>query len=387
MENSNTIPTTVNNDLFIVDIDGAEQKDLFNFSSFFKCVTCIPLDNNKNAQIGRVSKFIAFGDHFYVLDSDIAKSLFVFERNGKFIRNIGSRGQGPSEYIIIRDFTIDIEKNEIFLLDSPGRIHIFYLDGTYSRSVKLPRDSLSIVTFQYFNELLYAQVYPPFEKKDDDCLLQTINIDDGSKINRFLKPDQYNKGWNGPLKVLGSYFIPKLDPPYLFRHLFMDTIFAITDKGLSPYLAFNSKDMPTDKDIILPPDLLKQPIKHVDLISGLIGKNKIYSIINYWETSEFFNFQLLKGSSVQSIFFNKKTRTAQKTSEFRNDLVYKEEQPFKPFRFYFYDQNGVYEIIEEKNLFSLLSFINENKVKSPFYEQFKKLNTDSNPVILYYEFK
>ena len=378
------VPTTDYSDFFVVDFDKTEVRDTLSLSFFFKSAVCVRLDDeNDKSLIGSIDKLVVFNEKLYVLDGQIAKGLFVFDWDGRFIRKIGSLGQGPGEYINIRDFTLNTDNNEIIILDN-HKILFFNFDGNFLKSFFIVKENNLILTFQYYNGLLYSCVFPLSEKKENDYLLQSINKDDGSVVSRFLKTDEHNKGFNGAFKG-ADYFIPKLDPPYLFRHMFMDTIFSITEKGLSPYIALKSKDFVTEKDIVISRN--KSPLSVIEFVTGLKNKNRIYRIFNFFETDDYFHFRYTRGAESKSIIFNRKDMQVQTVGNLRNDLIYKTEQPSAPPRFAFYDKKGVYEIVEGRKLYDFLPFLWEKKLKEPFNEQLKGLTEDSNPIIFYYEFK
>ena len=118
-DHSDAAMSVTESGLLVVDLDRAKQIDTLHFSSFFKKATCILLDDNRNALIGSFSKLLVFNERLFVLDAAIAKSLFVFNMEGTFIRKIGSLGHGPGEFVRIKDFTINLDKNEIMLLEDP----------------------------------------------------------------------------------------------------------------------------------------------------------------------------------------------------------------------------------------------------------------------------
>jgi len=393
-------PTIKNDSLHVIDLDRAEEKDRYTFSSFFDNAKCIVLKDSGNARLRGIDKLIAYNDLLYVMDkpplddtsiellswrsvkktdlyesNHIAKTLMVFGRDGKIVRRIE---QVPGRYCNFKDFTIDTDKNEIILLDT-DKIHIFDLNGKYLNTVQFRQGGANQTTLQYHNGLIYTNIRS-FQQMDDDCLLQSVNIITGQRENRFLKTKEHNKGWNELIVHNMNFFIPKFGQPYLFRHSFMDTIFAVTDQGLSPHVVIKSKDMITEQDLILPDNT-----DPVDFFSDeLKRKGKIYSIFSYFETPGYIHFRYFKGSEMRYVFYNKKNKTTQVTTNFQNDLVYTGERHIPP-RFDFFDQNGAYEYINDNRMKLLLS--GRRFLKPPFQDQLKKLNSKSNPVIFYYEFK
>jgi len=82
-----------------VNIDNCimSEKRIY-YSDLFKRVRTIILETNKDVRIGDVTSIQVYGDEIYI--SDIVKSMgiFVFNKEGRYIRRIGKSGQGPGEY-------------------------------------------------------------------------------------------------------------------------------------------------------------------------------------------------------------------------------------------------------------------------------------------------
>jgi len=54
------------------------------------------------------------------------KGLYAFNKEGKFIRKYGNRGNGPGEYLSIKDFTIDTENEIVYLMDDDATQILLY---------------------------------------------------------------------------------------------------------------------------------------------------------------------------------------------------------------------------------------------------------------------
>jgi len=102
-------------------------------------VHVIKLETTPQSLIGRINKIVVQGEYIFVADTEISKALFIFDRKGKFVGKIGARGEGPTEYYDIQDFTIDIDQGKIVLLDLTGRKLNFYtLEGRFLHSKTIP---------------------------------------------------------------------------------------------------------------------------------------------------------------------------------------------------------------------------------------------------------
>lgn len=105
-------------------LDQAPQIDTIRFSSLFNNANIIILDSCSQALIGDINRVEILDKYIFLLDRNIAKALFVFNEQGKFIRKIGNIGQGKGEYITPFDFTLDCHKKQIYVLDRQAKKYI-----------------------------------------------------------------------------------------------------------------------------------------------------------------------------------------------------------------------------------------------------------------------
>jgi hypothetical protein len=194
-------------------------------SAIFKSVKTIILEDHDDAVFGMINELQVFEDNIFILDNTFVMKLFGFGKNGKFIRQIGSKGQGPGEYISIDDFCINGEKRKIYLLDyNNKRIFVYNLDtGKYLNTVKFSLDETSCKYLAYHDNKLYTSTFPyDFRKKSN--LLMELDLKTG-KQKEYLDADTYNYGWNRPLYTANNFFSAKLSDSPKFLTLYMNTIF------------------------------------------------------------------------------------------------------------------------------------------------------------------
>ncbi|MFN4147400.1 MAG: 6-bladed beta-propeller, partial [Runella sp.] len=88
--------------------------------------------------ISDVDKVAYFDDKMYILDKK-GIALLEFNKDGEFIKQIGSLGAGPGEYLNLSDVEIDTINGDIFVLSSEKRTLIKYdKNGSYISEQKLP---------------------------------------------------------------------------------------------------------------------------------------------------------------------------------------------------------------------------------------------------------
>ena len=77
-------------------------------------LSILRLDNT--VAIGRVDKVIRNNNHLYLLDAYVTNSVFVYDLNGNFIKQITNVGQGPEEYSQLTDIFIDRKEKVLALV-------------------------------------------------------------------------------------------------------------------------------------------------------------------------------------------------------------------------------------------------------------------------------
>lgn len=108
----------------------AQPGDVLNLSDFAESIELIPLETTDDCLIGWIPEIIATKNH-YVLISGIGPTdfqhLYVYDKKGKFIRQISSRGQGGEEFLEVRD--IDVVGDSIIKMGDVYALRTFNLEG------------------------------------------------------------------------------------------------------------------------------------------------------------------------------------------------------------------------------------------------------------------
>jgi hypothetical protein len=111
-----------------------------NTSQVIDTIKFIPLETNDNNMIGSVSKIIKYDDKYIIMDNKMAKKLYVFDKEGKFLYSIGRSGKGPGEYSRLMDFTVDEKEGCLYLIDDRIKIIKTKMDGTLIFEKKVPQE-------------------------------------------------------------------------------------------------------------------------------------------------------------------------------------------------------------------------------------------------------
>ncbi|MDO9579227.1 MAG: 6-bladed beta-propeller, partial [Bacteroidales bacterium] len=93
----------------------------------------IPIETDSACLIKTISN-VSISDSFLFV-SDYYR-LLLFNKSGKYIRQIGSNGRGPGEYSRVLDFIVDEKSREVYVLSS-RQVLVFDFNGQFNRDFKL----------------------------------------------------------------------------------------------------------------------------------------------------------------------------------------------------------------------------------------------------------
>ena len=231
----------------IIDLDRASYPNTsFLLSTLYKSVKLVPLETNRFCLIGRICKMQVIDNFILVMDNQIANSLYVFNREGRFIRKIGGVGQGPGEYISIADFTINTENKTVYIQD--GRLsRILKYDlatGKFIQSINFVRNRnegrTSIDCILHVGGNLYASSIF-YNHSPDNYLLFTIDESTGKEKNNYLNVMEYNMGFSNLFgnNISAIPFFSRDNGNAIFVRPMMNQIIEISKNGVVSLLEFN----------------------------------------------------------------------------------------------------------------------------------------------------
>ena len=124
-----------NPEVLKVDIEVSKTSE---FLKEIKRIKFIPLETKADVLIGSIQKIKIFNDRVYILDIFSAKSVFIYDFNGKHVKTICSVGKGPAEYVRLWDIAIDPFNKELITVDvGSKKIHKYDLNGVFKEEQKL----------------------------------------------------------------------------------------------------------------------------------------------------------------------------------------------------------------------------------------------------------
>jgi hypothetical protein len=384
------MPPKDNFGVHVIDMDKVEKIDTLRRSQLFKSVVPIVLEVTENSLIGEmIEKLYAMDSILIVADYSDARSVFVFNREGKFSHKIGRLGGGPGEYRDVSDFCVDTVGKIIYILDrAVDKIHKYELySGKHIKSIKLPKNLSggysTSAYIHYNNNALYVSIScSEFTNDKENFLLHKIDSDSGEPIKSWFDFREYNKGKSNNIR---SPFQHTNQGDIKYNTMFMNMIMSVSENEVTPFLTFVGNDMITENDL-----------KGIDMEADdgerrVWALNKIYNFFNYFEGPDFIHIYFSKGLTYTNLLYYPKTKQSKCFIRYVDDLLY--VPSYRPSTIYNMflsaDKKGIYTSI---NLFGLDDFLNNrtNGELSPVMmnnPEIQQYNEDSNPLVLYYEFK
>ncbi|MDR2423311.1 MAG: 6-bladed beta-propeller [Prevotellaceae bacterium] len=365
--------------LYKINLDSIEKKNVpFLESSMFKSVRTIILDDDEYAVIGHIDQLQVFENYLFIMDGRKAKKLFIYNKEGKFVRQIGSQGQGPGEYTDLYDFCLDTKKREIYILDISGKVLKYnFDDGKFIKSLNFDTSKANCFYISLINNKLYTAIVSHDAKVPGNLLLE-MDIETGNK-QEYLDANTYNYGWNRAVFNQFNFLFGKHNNSQRFVARFMNTIMSIDKDGVKPYISLYHKDWVRNSDI----NPQKKLEELVDQQSELFKAGRVWmEQHNYIESNNFIYFQCNRFYLV----IDKNTQKATRYKSFEHDLIYSKEG-LSSGSFVFYNSQAAYSI---GYMPYFIEKIHENDILRPDLDkkdELLKLKDVESIVIFEYEFK
>ncbi|HZK04106.1 MAG TPA: 6-bladed beta-propeller [Bacteroidaceae bacterium] len=103
--------------------------------SVVKKSSFIKLETDSTCLIGKIDKLLFADSLIIVVDQNIARSVLIFDMKGRFISKVSYLGNGPKEYIMLKQVFLTSEK-EVAIYDMmKGKILLYDLKGNYISTI------------------------------------------------------------------------------------------------------------------------------------------------------------------------------------------------------------------------------------------------------------
>ena len=126
-EKTDSIPVPV------ITLEPKSNQPKIDLNDIAKNLSFIRLETKTDCLLDEIiSKVEIFNNRVFIFSTlKMMNAVYCFDLQGKFLFQVGSKGQGPGEYISLIDFVLDKENKCLWLGDSFNKILKYDLDGNF----------------------------------------------------------------------------------------------------------------------------------------------------------------------------------------------------------------------------------------------------------------
>lgn len=340
------------------DISSFPQQEEIALKNYNTSLSTIKLETTDSCLLNKITQLIDLEYLWIVSDRQIYK----FSKDGKFICQIGRKGQGAQEYIAPEYIQVDNSQQLVYVLDFFGRKMLIYdYNGKFVNNWGLPED-YSLNRIALHNKTLYYTSYSNTVSPD----LLTYDV-----ATNTIDTVSYRDRTMGQEAFAGQTFIYKLNKKIYLYHYFNDTVYTLEGK-LHPSFIFDLGNAKfTYAQLTITGDnTSEEPIRNPKaMISNFIDMDDYlvvsYSVIQSWKpTKELDN---------RFAFYDKSRK------EMHSDVKFVVDR--KPW-FDIEPENTIFASSDEHSIYVFKQA--DELVDSP---EFEGIDVDSNPVLVKYSFQ
>lgn len=167
-----------------------------------------------------VTRVIYTADYIFLIDRKNPTPI-MFDGNGKFLRTIGSVGQGPGEFIGMIDIAADFQ-NKYLYITTLSKLLLYDFDGNFIRERKYVEENVRYANFANSSLMLISER----DEAGEDGRVQKTNLN-------FV---------NTSLEIIDSLYLKTyVNPRMLWWHSHQDFITENSGNVYQYYYEFNSE--------------------------------------------------------------------------------------------------------------------------------------------------
>ena len=159
----------------------------------------------------------------YTGEDIITSGIFHFDKNGKFLNKIGSKGQGPEEYL--QDlFAFGDWKNKLLYVQNWTTLTCYGFDGTFVRSIPTPQLNMGAAGLFDENHILYSNdIY--YADKANPIQLYMVDSQNGKTVSKWRGHLEENKKYG--MILTSRDFMYNYDNSLFYKPALENVIFKI----------------------------------------------------------------------------------------------------------------------------------------------------------------
>lgn len=208
-------------------------------SDFAEEVKMIPLEFTDKSILGEIKKIVMSDKFIFVMERTNKEGVYAFNRTGKFLYRIGTRGQGPGEFVDLADFSINEDEGLIYLYDQPRtKVLAFTFDNKFVKDIQM---NYYASRFEYQNGLFY--LYKEHASYGTPLYSLAIKDQNGKLVEQY-----YPMLKNADAMHIHDCIFRKRENDILFAQHLIDSVFTLSKKELTPRYYIDYKDRTMSKE-------------------------------------------------------------------------------------------------------------------------------------------
>lgn len=206
--NSIAYKTNINgNEVVICPVNKVTDSIQLRLSSLIESCNIVKLQNINEALFDQ-AWHTEVSDNYICIKSYGQLPAKLFDKNGQFLRSIGSVGRGPGEYSTVNGLQFNQKGDMIFLLPfaNARKILVYDVSGNHMKDIPLVFTQRKFKAF-FSSDSIITVLSMPFENDSAICYRQTF---DGKLIQKISPPSYLiNQSFDG--EVFTNYLTPEYD--------------------------------------------------------------------------------------------------------------------------------------------------------------------------------
>ncbi len=356
-----------------------------NVSDVFSSVDFIKLETPKDSLLTYPADIQLVDDYLIIFDG--TRKIYIYTKDGKFVRQIGRFGRGPGEYVQLADMMVDKQNHLIEIYeDFTRRILVYDFNGKFIKTnngfvaSSIGKDNKG--NYLYFSEYYGLHGKDVKEPLDTEVLLADAKGNTLSTFKNDFIP------WGKFQAAANASCIKEFAGELYLNSQRSCTIYKLDNLRLKPFyqVDFGEKSVP-EKYLSVGQELDKETYK-------TLQSKYITEVWEFEQTDKNVYFKFHVGKIIYHVFYNKKQAKSivVPTTSFVNDLAFVN----------FYSVNGtvgnkvigyVSAIDFKKQMDDYLGKLSAEKVSEfkssnpKLYDIYQNTTIDDNPIITIYSFR
>lgn len=236
--------STPSTGIIVIDINEAlKNPGSFVLSDLVEDVEIITLDTVPDAYFRNLGG-LTLTDNFICFACDIQKRVYLFDRDGKFIRHIGRKGKGPGEFVRPNNIAVSPDETHIVVGDArTKRIILYDINGRFIRERNLKDDTPGFS----FEEIIFTDnthfmisIRRPVKVSDNFASILIYNLD--LEVIKSILPRPANEEEAMPNLLYSSLGLTQKG--FYFWETLKDTVYYFDKTGKTEpryYIKINNR--------------------------------------------------------------------------------------------------------------------------------------------------